>query len=193
MTDTPGSGQRSTEWVIEGRSQGSVFKVTSAESIHNTPSWSQLEEIKRSLANSLLLELKIIQISAEEARSGWGTQGRITFTIQVRNRHRATETARELWEWLKSSLEGILVEEGLWKAGPGLPAPDTPRVFETLGVPREESPALEEGDTMMRTRTVVDFLRAHFQAKWTEEAGGGLPPSLCIHPPRDLVKGGKGN
>jgi hypothetical protein len=117
MTATPGSVQRSTELAIEGRSQGSVFKVTSTVSIHNTPSWSQLEEIKRFLANSLLLELKIIQISAEEARSGGGTQGRITFTIQVRNRHRATETTRELWEWLQSSLEGILVEEGLWRGG----------------------------------------------------------------------------
>jgi hypothetical protein len=149
MTATPGTVQRSTEWAVEGRSQGSVFKVTSTVSIQSTPSWSQLEEIKRFLANSLLLELKIIQISTEEARSGGGTQGRITFTIQVRNRHRATETARELGEWLKSSLEDILVEEGLWKAGTGSPAPDTPRVFEVLGGPREESPALGEGDTNM--------------------------------------------
>ncbi len=170
-----------------------MFKVTSTVSIHSTPSWSQLEEIKRFLANSLLLELKIIQISAEEARSGGGTQGRITFTIQVRNRHRSTETARELWEWLESSLEGILVEEDLWKAGTGSPAPDTPRVFEVLGDPREENSSLGEGDTVMRTRTVAEFLSAQFQAKWTEEAGGGLLPSPCIHPPRDLVKGGKGN
>jgi hypothetical protein len=149
MTATSGSGQRSTEWAIEGRSKGSGFKVTSTVSIHSTPSWSQLEEIKRFLANSLLLELKIIQISAEEARSGGGTQGRITFTIQVRNRHRVTETARELWGWLQSSLEGILVEEGLWKTGTG--SPDTPRVIEVLGGPREESPALGEGDMAMRT------------------------------------------
>jgi hypothetical protein len=101
----------------------------------------------------------------------------------------ATETAREVGEWLQSSLEGILVEEGLWKAGNGSPAPDAPRVFEVLGDPREESPALGEGDTVMRTRTVAEFLSAHFQAKWTEEAGGGRLPSLCIHPPRDLVKG----
>jgi hypothetical protein len=44
----------------------------------------------------------------------------------------------------------------------------------------------------MRTQTVAEFLSAHFQAKWTEEAGGGLLPPPCIHPPRDLVKGGKG-
>jgi hypothetical protein len=87
MTSTPGSGQRSTGWAIEGRSQVSVFKVTSTVSIHSTPSWSQLEEIKRFLPNSLLLELKIIHISSEEARSGGGTQGRITFTIQVHNMH----------------------------------------------------------------------------------------------------------
>ena len=42
MTATPGPGQRSTEWAIEGRSQGSVFKVASTVSIHSTPSWSQL-------------------------------------------------------------------------------------------------------------------------------------------------------
>ncbi len=151
MTVTPDSVQRSTEWTIEGRSQGSVFKVTSTVSIHITPSNPQLEEIKRILANSLLLELKIIQISTEEGTSGGVTQCRITFTIQVRNRYRATETARELWEWLQSSLEGILVEEGLWKVGTGSPTADTPRVFEVLGVPRVESPALGEGDTEMRT------------------------------------------
>jgi hypothetical protein len=61
-----------------------------------------------------------------------------------------------------------------------------------LGVPKEVSPALGEGDTAMRTQTVAEFLSAHFQAKWTEEAGGGLLPPPCIHPPRDLVKGGKG-
>ncbi len=86
-----------------------------------------------------------------------------------------------------------MVEEGLWKAGTGSPAPDTPRVFEVLGVPREESPALGEGDMATRTRTVAEFLSAHFQAKWTEEAGGGLLPSPCIHPPRDLVKEGRGS
>jgi hypothetical protein len=191
MSATPGSVHRSTEWAIEGRSQGSVFKVASTVSIHSTPSWSQLEEIKRFLANSLLLELKIIQISTEEGTSWGGTQCRVTFTIQVHNRHRATETARELREWLKSSLEGILVEEGLWKVGTGSTAQDTPRVFEVLGDPREESPELGEGDTVMRTRTVAEFLSAHFQEKWTEEAGGGLLPPPCIHPPRDLVKGGR--
>ncbi len=127
------------------------------------------------------MELKIIQTSAEEARSGGGTKGRITFTIQVRNRHRATETAREIWEWLQSSLVGILVEEGLWKAGTGSPAPDTPRVFEVLGDPREERTVLGEGDMAMRTRTVAEFLSAHFQTKWTEEAGGGAPP-FALHP-----------
>jgi hypothetical protein len=43
----------------------------------------------------------------------------------------------------------------------------------------------------MRTRTVAEFLSAHFQTKWTEEAGEGLLPPPCIHPPRDLVKGGR--
>ena len=91
-----------------------MFKVTSTVSTRSIPSWSQLEGIKRFLTNSLLLELKIIQISSEEAGSGVGTHGRTTLTIQVCNRHRARETARKLGEWLKSSLEDILVEEGLW-------------------------------------------------------------------------------
>ncbi len=62
-----------------------------------------------------------------------------------------------------------MVEEGLWKAGTGSPVPDTPRVFEVSGDPREEIPALGEGDTTIRTRTVAEFLSAHFQTKWTEE------------------------
>jgi hypothetical protein len=78
-------------------------------------------------------------------------------------------------------------------SGTGSPAPDTPRVFEVLGGPREESPSLGEGDTTIHTRTVAEFLSAHFQAKWTEEAGGGPLPSPCIHPPRDFVKERKGN
>ena len=36
---------------------------------------------------------------------------------------------------------------------------------EVLGGPREESPALGEGDTAMRTRTVAEFLSAHLQVK----------------------------
>ena len=98
MTATPGTVQRPTDWAVAGRSRGSVFKVTSTGSTRGIPSRLQLERIKRFLANSLLLELKIIQISTEEARPGGGAHGRITFTIQVRNRHRATETARELGE-----------------------------------------------------------------------------------------------
>ncbi len=39
----------------------------------------------------------------------------------------------------------------------------------------------------------MEFLSAHFQAKWTDESGRGSLPLPCIHPPRDLVKGRKGN
>ena len=116
MTATPGTVQRPTDWAVEGRSRGSVFKVTSTVSTRSIPSWSQLEGI-----------------------------------IQVRSRHRARETARELEEWLESSLEGILVEEGLWEAGTGSPAPDIPRVLEVLGGPREKSPGLGDGDTVIHT------------------------------------------
>ena len=193
MTATPDTVQRSTEWAVEVRSRDSVFKVTSTVSTRSIPSWSQLEEVKRFLVNTLLLELKIIEISTEEARSGGGAHGRITFKIQVRNRHRSTETTRELGKWLESSLEGILVEEGLWHAGTGSPAPDIPRIIEVLGGPREESPTLGDGDTVIHTVTMAEFLSTHFQSKWTEETGGGSIPSPCIHPPGDLVKGRKGN
>ena len=94
---------------------------------------------------------------------------------------------------MESSLEGILVEEGLWEAGTGSPAPDIPRIIEVLGGPREESPTLGDGDTVIHTVTLAEFLCAHFQAKWTQEAGVGSIPSPCIHPPGDLVKGRKGN
>jgi hypothetical protein len=53
-----------------------------------------------------------------------GAHGRITFTIQVHSRYRTREEARELEEWLNSSLEGILVEEGLWETGTGSSVPD---------------------------------------------------------------------
>jgi hypothetical protein len=122
-----------------------------------------------------------------------GTHGRITFTIPVHSRYRAREEARELGEWLNSSLEGILVEEGLWETGTGPPAPDIPKIIEVLDGPWEESPALGDGDTVIRTSTIAEFLSAHFQAKWTVEAGGRSLPSPCIHPPRDLVKERKGN
>ena len=89
-----------------------------------------------------------------------------------------TETARELGEWLESSLEGILVEEGLWETGTGSPAPDKPKTTEVLVGPREESPAPGEGDTEIHTRTIAEFLSAHFQAKWTEEAGRGSIPYM---------------
>jgi hypothetical protein len=143
-----------------------------------------------------MLELKIIQLSTDAVRSGMGEYGRITFSIQVHSMRRARETSRELGEWLKSSLEGILVEEGLWEAGTGSPAPDKPKTTEVLGGLREKSPVREEGDTAIHTRTFADFLSAHFQAKWTEQAEGGPSgslPSPCIHPPRDLIKGRKGN
>jgi hypothetical protein len=61
-------------------------------------------------------------MSTEEARSGVGVYGRITVTIQVRRRHRARDTVRELREWLESSLEGILagsVGNWNWVTGPG--------------------------------------------------------------------------
>ncbi len=122
-----------------------------------------------------------------------GPYGRITFTIQVCSRHRARETVRELRKWLESSLEGILIEEGLWETGTGSLAPEIPKIIEVLGGQREESPTHGEGDTVRHTLTLAEFLSAHFQAKWTDEAGGGSLPSPCIHPPRDLVKGRKGN
>ncbi len=62
-----------------------------------------------------------------------------------------------------------------------------------LDGPWEESPTLDDGDTVRHTLTFAEFLSAHFQAKWTEEVEGGPFPSPCIHPPKDFVKGTKGN
>jgi hypothetical protein len=194
MTVTPVTVHRPITWATEGRSRSSVFKIMSTGSTRSVPSWTQLERIKRFLDNSLMMELKIIQLSTEMVRAGVGDLGRITFTIQVRSMHRARETVSELGEWLKSSLEGILVEEGLWETGTGSPAPDKPKITEVLGDPWDESPAPREGgDTSIHTRTLAEFLSAHFQAKWTEKAEGGSIPPDCIHPPRDLVKGRQGN
>ena len=123
MTSTPGTVQQLTEWATEGRSRGSGFKITSTVSIRGIPSRPQLEVIKWFLANSLLLELKSIQVSADDSRPVAGAHGMVTVTIQVRSRHRARETARELKEWMTSSLEDILVEGGLWETGIGSPAP----------------------------------------------------------------------
>ena len=83
MTVTPGTVQRPTDWSVTGRSRGSVFKVTSTGPTRGIPSRPQLERIKRFLTNSLLLELKIIQMSTVEVRSGGGSNGRFTVTIQV--------------------------------------------------------------------------------------------------------------
>ena len=168
-----------------------MFKVTSTGPTRGIPSRPQLERIKRFLANSLLLALKFIQMSTEEVRSGGGSNGRFTVTIQVRSRHRAGETVKELKKWLDSSLEGILVEEGLWETGTGSSAPDIPKIIEVLGDQREESPIPGEGDAVRHTLTLAEFLSSHFQAKWTKEIEGGGLPSSCILPPRDLVKGRK--
>ncbi len=92
---------------------------------------------------------------------------------------------------MESSLEVILVKEGLWETGTGSLTPEIPKIIEVLDGPREDSPTLGEGDTVRHTLTFAEFLSAHFQTKWTEEGGGSLP-SPCIHPPRDLVKGRKG-
>jgi hypothetical protein len=59
--------------------------------------------IKRFLANSLLLELKNIQVSSDDARTVVGAHGRVTVTIQVSSRYRVRETTRELKEWMTSS------------------------------------------------------------------------------------------
>jgi hypothetical protein len=79
-------------------------------------------------------------------------------------------------------------------SGTGSPAPDKPKITEVLGDPRDESPVPREGgDTSIHTRTLVEFLSAHFQTKWTEKTEGGSIPPDYIHPPRDLVKGRQGN
>jgi hypothetical protein len=112
-----------------------------------------------------MLELKSIQVSTEDVRPGAGDYGRITITIQVRIRHRATETVRELREWLSSSLEDILVEGGLWKMGNGSPDPDIPKIKEVLVDAREENPARVDGDLVRLTTGFSRQIRTWFEER----------------------------
>ena len=104
-------------------------------------------------------------MSEEDVRPGAGDYGRITITIQVRIRHRATETLRELREWLTSSLEDILVEGDLWKSGSGSPDPDIPKISEVLGDPWEESPVRVDGDLVRLTTGFSRQIRAWFEER----------------------------
>jgi len=72
MTSTSGTVQRPTDWAVAGRCRGSVFKVTSTGPTRGIPSRSQFERIKRFLVNSLLMELKIIQMSTEDVGDPMG-------------------------------------------------------------------------------------------------------------------------
>ena len=106
-----------------------------------------------------------------------GAHGRVTVTIQVHIRHRARETARELKEWMTSSLEDILVEGGLWETGTGSPALDKPRIVAELGGSREESPASGEGDLVRWTTDFAQQIRT-----WFEERRGSRIPT-----PKEMV------
>jgi hypothetical protein len=55
-----------------------VFKVTTTGPTRGIPSRPQLEKIKRFIANSLLMVLKSIQMSAEEVRSEGRSNGDLT-------------------------------------------------------------------------------------------------------------------
>jgi hypothetical protein len=111
------------------------------------------------------------------------------FTIQVHIRHRVREEVRELREWLESSLEGILVEEGLWETGIGSLAPEIPKIIEVLGDPREESPTLWEGDTVRHTD---DCGISECTLPDEVDAGGRrVVPPFALHPSSQRSRKGK--
>ncbi len=92
LTATSGTVQRPTGWAITGRTRGSVFKVTTTGPTRGIPSRPQLEKIKRFIANSLMIALKSIQMSAEEVRS----EGRSKGDLRSRFRFEA-DTERQRW------------------------------------------------------------------------------------------------
>jgi hypothetical protein len=55
-----------------------VFKVTTTGPTRGIPSRPQLEKIKRFIANSLMIVLKSIQLSAVEVRSEGRSNGNLT-------------------------------------------------------------------------------------------------------------------
>ena len=99
--------------------------------VRGIPTAPRLETIRRLLANSLLVELKVIHVVAVDPRTLNRDHRRISVTIQVRGIHRVRIMVRELRELMSISL-GVLLEGGLWEKGIGSPDPDIPKMVEVL-------------------------------------------------------------
>ena len=132
MTSTPGTTQRPTEWAGQGRVRGSGFKVVSMVPVMNIPEAPQLETMRCFIANSFMVELKAIYVEVVDPNTRRRDQRRLAVTIQVRGIHRARTMARELRQWMSISLEGVLLECGMWEKGIGSPAPDVPKLVAVL-------------------------------------------------------------
>ena len=50
---------------------------------------------------------------------------------------------RDLRQWMSISLEGVLLECGMWGKGIGSPGPDVPKMVAVLGGKEEESSRLK--------------------------------------------------
>ena len=139
MTSTPDTTQRPTEWTARGRVQGSGFEVASTVPVRGIPAAPQMETIRRFLANSLMIELRVIHVVADDPGTLHRDHRRLVVTIQVRGIHRAKTMVRELRLWMSISLEGVLLECGLWEKGMGPPVPDIPKMVSVLRGRQEES------------------------------------------------------
>jgi hypothetical protein len=130
---TPGTTQRPTEWAGQGRVRGSGFKVVSMVPVTDIQWAPQLETMRHFITNSLMVELKTIHVSVADPKTRHRDQRRLVVTIQVRGIHRARTMLRELRQWMSISLEGVLLECGMWGKGIGPPTPDVPKMIAVLG------------------------------------------------------------
>ena len=163
MTSTPGTTQRPTEWATQGRTRGSGFKVTSIVLVRGIPTAPQLETIRRFVANSLLVELKTIQVGVTDPGTLNRDHMRISVTIQVRGIHPARMMVRELRQWMSISLEGVLLDSVLWEPGIRSPTPDIPKMMAILGGMQEENPLSEDRDSSSRVEAFLKQIRTVFE------------------------------
>ena len=163
ITSTPDTTQRPTKWAAQGRALGSGFKVASTVPVRGIPVAPQMETIRRFLANSLMTELRDIHVVAADPGTRHRDLRRLVVTIQVRGIHRAKTMVRELRQWMSISLEGVLLECGLWGKGIGSPAPDIPKMVVVLRGREEESSRLEDRDSGRRWKDFSEQIRVTFE------------------------------
>ena len=76
MTSTPGTTLRPMEWATQGRVRGSGFKVVSTSPVCGIPEVLQMQTINRFLANSLMVELRNVQVAVTDLGILPGDQAR---------------------------------------------------------------------------------------------------------------------